>query len=169
MVNGLQLYTAFLTSGHQSALQYCLRFNHSYRRRGQPCRATASLWGALGVREVMLRDASTQLGGAGGRTSNLPITSQLPLLPEPRAAISYLYCLMYSIINSLDVTIITDYAAGPPSVPPGERGGEYFSHPARLCTFLLSAERLVRRERHCIERKDPGTEWSWDRSQGQFR
>ena len=79
MVNRLHLCCAFLTSGHSkrcTILPHIHPFIHTFTRqwRCQPCRVTASRqeqsgWG------VSLSDTST-LGGAGDRTSNLPVTSQ---------------------------------------------------------------------------------------------
>ena len=52
------------------ALQYCLTFTihthtFTHRRRSQPCRATASSLGAVGVRCLAQAHLNTQLGGAG--------------------------------------------------------------------------------------------------------
>ena len=57
-------------------------FMHTFthRRRGrQPCKTS----GALRVRCLAQGHVDIQLGGAGDRTSNLPVTSQPALPPEP--------------------------------------------------------------------------------------
>ena len=50
------------------------------RRKGQPCKATASSSGAVRVKFLAQGGISTQLGGAGDRTCNLSVTRQLLLL-----------------------------------------------------------------------------------------
>ena len=66
----------------------CIYFTRSYthRQRCQPRKATASSSGALTVRCLAQGQLDIQLGGAGDRTSNLPVTSRPALPPEPHAA-----------------------------------------------------------------------------------
>ena len=52
----------------------------THRRRGK---ATASLSGEVRVRRLAQGHLDTQLGGSGDRTSNLPVTVQPALPPEP--------------------------------------------------------------------------------------
>jgi hypothetical protein len=71
-------------------LQYCVTFTHSYTHSHtdggvshagrQPARREP-LGGGILLREHL----DTQLGGAGDRTSNLPVTSQPALPPETHA------------------------------------------------------------------------------------
>jgi hypothetical protein len=91
MVNGLQLYHAFLTSGRSkrfTILPNIHPFTHTFthRRRSLPRRATASSSGAVRVRRLAQGHLDTQLGGAGDRTSNLPVTGQPAVPPEPHVA-----------------------------------------------------------------------------------
>ena len=75
---GLQLYSAFLTSGPSKPFTILPNI-HTFRhwRRCQPRKATASSSGAVKVRRLAQGHLDTQkLGGAGDRTSNLPVTSQ---------------------------------------------------------------------------------------------
>ena len=51
-----------------------------------PRKATASSPGAVRVRRLAQGHLNTQLGGAGDRTSDLLVTSQRALPPEPQAA-----------------------------------------------------------------------------------
>ena len=82
--DGLHLYSAILTSGHSkrcTILPHIHPFMHTFthRRRCQPCKATASSSGAVRVRCLAQGHLDNQLGGAGDRTSNLPVTSQTAL------------------------------------------------------------------------------------------
>ena len=94
MVNGKQLTAfiqPFLTSGHSkcfTTLPLIHSFMHTFthRRRSQPRRATASWSGAVRVRRLAQGHLHTQLGGAGDRTGDLPVTSRPALPPEPHAA-----------------------------------------------------------------------------------
>ena len=91
MVNGLHLYSAFLTSGHSKRFTvsphiHLLLHIYTNRRRSQPHKATASSLGAARVRHLAQAHLNTQLGGAGDQTSNLPVTSQPALPPETNAA-----------------------------------------------------------------------------------
>ena len=75
MVNGLHLYSAFLTSGHSrrfTILPNIHLFMHTFthRLKCQPCKATASSSGAVRVRYLAQGYLNT-LGGAGDETSNL--------------------------------------------------------------------------------------------------
>jgi hypothetical protein len=81
MVYGLNLCSAFLTSGHSKRLQYHITFTHTFthRRRCQPCKVTAS---SLGLAQGHL---DTQLGWAWDQTSNRPVIS-LSLPPAPHAS-----------------------------------------------------------------------------------
>ena len=88
MVNRLHLQRSSLTSGPSKRLTILLHihtFIHTFthRRRCQPCRATASSSGAVRVRCHAQGYIDTQLGRAGEQTSNLPVTSQPALPPEP--------------------------------------------------------------------------------------
>ena len=87
MVNGLQLCCAFLTSGHSKRFTILPNIHPSMHtfthwRRRQTCRARASSSGAVRVRTP--RRSASQ--GVRDQTSNLPVTSQLALPPEPHAA-----------------------------------------------------------------------------------
>ena len=80
MVNELHLYSALLTSGHLKHFTILPNFHpfmHTFphRRRSQPCKATVML------RCLAQGHLDTQLSGAGDRTGNLPVTSQLALPP----------------------------------------------------------------------------------------
>ena len=86
MVNGLHLYSAFLTSGHSkrfTILSNIHPFMHTFthRQRRQPRKATASSSGAVKLRCLAQGHLDT-LGGAGDRTSNLPVTNPPALPPE---------------------------------------------------------------------------------------
>ena len=77
-----------LASGHSKHFTilpnihpFTLKFTH--RRRSQPRRATASWSAAVRVRRLAQGHLHTQLGGAGDRTSNLPVTSQPAPPREP--------------------------------------------------------------------------------------
>ena len=72
MINGLYLWSAFLTSGHSKSFTILLNihpFMHifTHRRRRQPRKATVSSSGAVRVRCL----GDTRLGGAGDRTNDL--------------------------------------------------------------------------------------------------
>ena len=75
-----------LHSGHSARtfIQRDLPFNPTFthRRRSQPRRATASSSGAVRGRCLPQGHLDTQIGGAGDRTSNRPVTSQTALPPE---------------------------------------------------------------------------------------
>ena len=71
-------------------LQYCPHVHPfirtvTHRRRCQPRRATASSSGAVRVSCLAQGHLGTQLGRDGNRTSNLLVTSQPALRPEPHA------------------------------------------------------------------------------------
>ena len=70
-------------------------FMHTFthRRRCQPCKATASSSGAVRVRCLAQGHLDTLLGGARDQTSNLPVTSQRALPPEPHAALVQGLCV----------------------------------------------------------------------------
>ena len=80
--NWLYFYSAFLTSGYSKRFTVVSNIHPSihvftHRRRYQPCKGTASSSGA--VRGSCLAQGhldTRRLGGAGDRTSNLPVTSQ---------------------------------------------------------------------------------------------
>ena len=57
-------------------------YTSTHRRRSRPCKVTASSSGALRVRCLARGHLNTRLGGAGDRTSILPVTSQPGLPPE---------------------------------------------------------------------------------------
>ena len=83
-VNGLHLYSAFLTSGHSkhfTILPNIHPFIHTFthRRRSQPRKTTASSSGAVRVRCLAQGHLDTRLREVEDRTSNLPVTSQLAL------------------------------------------------------------------------------------------
>ena len=90
-VNGLRLYSAFVTSGcskHCTTLHNVHPCIHTFkhRRRNKPRKGTAGSSGAVRVRRLAHGHLETQLGGAGDRTSNLLVTSSQPALPpEPHA------------------------------------------------------------------------------------
>ena len=92
MVTGLHSHSAFLTSGLSkqfTMLRHVRVFMHAFtlRRPCQPGTATASWSGAVGVRRrVAQGHLDARPGGAGDRTSNLRVTSQLALPPDPHAA-----------------------------------------------------------------------------------
>jgi len=74
MVKGLHWYSAFQTCGHSKRFTMWPRMHTSvHRRRCQPCKATASLSGAGGVRWMSCSGTLRHLAraGAGARTSNL--------------------------------------------------------------------------------------------------
>ena len=86
--NALHLSSTFLTSARSK--YFTIRphihpFTHvfTHRRRCQPRRETASWSGAVRVRRLAQGHLDTRLGGAGDRTSNLPVTSQPAPPPEP--------------------------------------------------------------------------------------
>ena len=58
----------------------------THRRLSQPRAATASSSGAVRVRCLAQGHLDSQLGAAGDRTNNLPVTGQPTLPPEPHAA-----------------------------------------------------------------------------------
>ena len=60
-------------------------FEHTFTHQ-RPHTTTASSSGAVRVRRLTQGHRNTQLGGAGDRTSNLPVTSQPALPPETHAA-----------------------------------------------------------------------------------
>ena len=89
MVNGPHLNSAFLTSDHSNRytiLPNIHPFLHTFTHRRhvnarqQPARREQL---GLGVAQGHL---NTELGGAGDRTSNLPVISPPTLPPEPHAA-----------------------------------------------------------------------------------
>ena len=59
----------------------------------QPCKVTVSSSGAVRVRRLAQGQLDIQLGGAGDRTSNLPVTSQPALPPDPYATH---VCMLYA-------------------------------------------------------------------------
>ena len=80
MVDGLDLYRAFLTSGHSKCftiLPHIHPFIHTFthQRRCQPCRATASWSGAVRVRCLYQGHFETRRGGTGDQTSNLLVVT----------------------------------------------------------------------------------------------
>ena len=91
MLNGLHLYSAFLTSVPQSLTifpnihLFMQRFTH--RRLCQPRKVTASSSGAFRVKRLAQGHLDTRIGEAGDRTVSLPVTSQPGLPPEPHAAL----------------------------------------------------------------------------------
>ena len=89
-INELQLRSAFLTSGHSKRFTILSNIHpFTHRRRSQPSKATSSLAGAVRVRCLAQGQLDTRLGAASDQTSNLPVTSQAALSPEPHAAPSY--------------------------------------------------------------------------------
>jgi hypothetical protein len=82
MVKGLPLSSAFLTNGNSKRLQYCLIFTHS--STGLLCQPSK----AVMVRRLAQGHLDIRQGGAGDRTSNLTVTSQPALPPEPHTAAS---------------------------------------------------------------------------------
>ena len=101
-MEGLHLYSASLTSGHSkqcTILPHIHPFMNTFthRWRCQPCKATASSSGAARGMCLAQRHLDTKRGGAGDRTSNLPVPSQPALPPEPHAApvfrsVVHLFC-----------------------------------------------------------------------------
>ena len=88
--NGLHSYSTFPTSGHSkrfTILPSIHPFMHTFTYQCQPCMEIAS---SLAVRLNCLAqghlDTQSRLGGSGDQTSNLPVTSQPALPPEPHAA-----------------------------------------------------------------------------------
>ena len=90
VVKELHSYSAALTSDHCTILPNVhtfMPFTHSHsdgavnQAGRQPARQEPSGWG--GLAQGHLR---TPLGGAGDRTSNLPVTSQPALLPDTHPA-----------------------------------------------------------------------------------
>ena len=87
MVNGLHSYRAFVASALSKRFTILPNIHpFTHRRRCQPCKATASSSGAVRGRCLTQGHLDTKLGGAGDQTSNLPVTSQPALPPEPHAA-----------------------------------------------------------------------------------
>ena len=89
MVNGLHLYSAFLTSGHLKPFSI---FPNIHAQIHTPTaesatHATVSSSGAVRVRRLAQGHLDTQLGGAGIRTSDLLVTSKPALPPEQRTAV----------------------------------------------------------------------------------
>ena len=93
-------WTTFLTSG-QSALQYCLTFTHSCTHSHTDGGVNNARWQAACLDQlglgVLLRDTSTRLGGAGDRTSNLPVTTKHAIPPEPHVAPILSSLLLFSL------------------------------------------------------------------------
>ena len=92
IIHRLHSHTAFLSSGHSkrfTTLPNIHPFIHTFthRRWSQPRKATASSSGAV-------RASCSTLRETGGRTSNLPATSQPSLPPKPRAEAHRLTCLV---------------------------------------------------------------------------
>ena len=92
MLIGLNLYGDFLTSGRSKrfTIQPNIHpFMHAFTHEFQPRRATAGWSGVVRVRRRLAQGhlLHTPLGGggAGDRTSNLLVTSQPALPPEPHA------------------------------------------------------------------------------------
>ena len=87
-VNGLHLYSAFLTIGHSKRFTILPHIHHSRTHsrtdggvnhaRRQPARRELT----VRVRCLAQGHLDTQLGGAGDRTNNLQVTSQPALPPE---------------------------------------------------------------------------------------
>ena len=91
MVNGLHLYSAFLTSGHSkhfAMLPNIHPFIHTFthRRRSRPCKATASSPGAVRVRRLAQGHLAHSVRDW---TSSLSVSSQPAPPPEPHAAPQY--------------------------------------------------------------------------------
>ena len=79
-VNGLRLYSTFLTNGHSKCFKIfpiIHPFMHTFihQRRSQPCKVTDSKPGAVRGRRLAQGHLDTQRGGAGDWTSNLQVTS----------------------------------------------------------------------------------------------
>ena len=90
MVNGLHLYSTFLTSG----LSKRLTILPNIHAKRQPARREK-------VR-VLLRDTSTlTLGGAGDRTSNLPVTSQPALYLPSHPCMYNLWVVTVKVFRNL--------------------------------------------------------------------
>ena len=71
----MHLYRA---SMHSASLTFSYSYRHTSctnRRRCQPCKATISSLGAVGVRCLAQGHVDTWLGGAGDRTSNLLVAN----------------------------------------------------------------------------------------------
>ena len=93
MVNGRHLYSTFQTSGHSKRFTILLTFTHSCTHSHTDggvshARRQSARREQLGC-GVSLRDTDTRLDtrlwGAKDRTSNLTVTSQPTLPPEPHA------------------------------------------------------------------------------------
>ena len=103
------LYTLSLTCGTTSTnsqhplytesadLLICHSFTH--RRRGRPCKATASSSGAVRVRCLAEGQLDTQLGGCGDLTSNLPVISHPTCTSSTSWATVAPICLLLFILN----------------------------------------------------------------------
>ena len=84
------LENAFLKSGHSKRFTLMPNIHpfmptFTLRRRCEPRKRTASWSGAVRGRRLAQGHLDAQLGGAGVRTSNLPVTSRPAPPPEPRA------------------------------------------------------------------------------------
>ena len=82
-MNRLHGDSDFLTSGHSKHFTILPNIHpFTHRQRSQPRSETASSTGAVRLRCLAQGHLDT-LGGAGDRTSNLPVTSQPAPPPEP--------------------------------------------------------------------------------------
>ena len=96
MVNGLHLYSAFLTSGHSKCFTILPNIHPFMHTDGGVSKAPASCSRAVMVRCLSQGHLDTQPGGAGDQTSNLPVPIQTTLPPEPHAAYSTLSAHLFS-------------------------------------------------------------------------
>ena len=82
MVNGLQLYSAFLTTSALQLLPNIHPFMHTVTHRLR-CQHSHDNQLVGGVRCLTQGHLDTQLGGAGDRTCDLPVASRATLPPQP--------------------------------------------------------------------------------------
>ena len=115
VVNELQLYSAILTSGHSKSFTICPNihpFMHTFTAESTTI-AVRSV--AVRVRCFAQGQHDALLGGAGDRTSNLPVTSQPTLPPEPHASLMYPRIAYRVIIFCGHRIVGRTAAADPPS------------------------------------------------------
>ena len=111
MINGLHLYSYFLTSGHSKRFT-TMSNNHPYihtfthRLQSQPCKASASSSEAVRVQCL----AQGHLDTRSRRGSNLPVASQ-PAPPEPHSLLHILYLWSLPLPVLFQSRYVTSYFA----------------------------------------------------------
>ena len=103
-------WTAFIQKPLKITLQYCLTITHqcthSHTDGGvnQGDSERGNIAGNIATMQCCLsqRHLDTQQGGAGVRTSNLPVSSQPTLPPEPHATYTYVFWGSYGSATYLD-------------------------------------------------------------------